>query len=235
MNATKSVHYAQPYSPAADDAGYRDDGCFYVRIDSPETGVTIRPFPTLGDAEAFGNAEPGDWSREYRNHPLPGSSLSTVAVWAATHEARVEQWRAIAAKHESKRPSMAALRKGWFGSLAPRYVAEFSDGTVARVSFWQAKGKGYDFARGRKVAAGSSGKAVVRGFVEHDVPGEPWVRIEDPMTVTAHKVTRPSYKAALAALVAAVGPAGDDSPELAKAYRTAAHALGMQPGAAMAA
>lgn len=235
MSITKSVHYAQSYSPAAADAGYRDEGCFYVRIDNPETGVTIRPFPTLADAEAFGNAEPGDWSRQYRNHPLPGSSLSTVAVWAATHEGRVAQWRAIVAKREATRTTMAALRKGWFGSTSPRYVAEFADGKVARVSFWQAKGKAYDFARGRKVAIGSSGKTITRGFVEHDIPGGEFVRIEDPMTVTEHKVTRPSYKAALAALVEAMGPAVNDSSELAKAYRTAVHALGMQPGAAMAA
>lgn len=152
-------------------------------------------------------------------------ATTNLAVWAATHEERVQQWRDACARHE-RRKTLAQLRKGYSGTTAPRYVAEMSNGEIRRVSFWQAKGKPYDFARGRKVAIGSSPLTVISGHIEHAIPGQATVLMDDPMTTTIAIVKKPSAKAALAALIAAMGAVDETKPELAKAYQAALHALG---------
>lgn len=83
---------------------------------------------------------------------------------------------------------------------APVYEAHFADNTVARMSFWQASGKPYDFARGRKLLAQAYGLPIVNGFVEHDMAGKPWLRERDPafMPQAAVAMPRPSYKAIVA-------------------------------------
>ncbi len=102
------------------------------------------------------------------------------------------------------------MRKSWKrGSYpAPVYVGEFDDGTVARISFWSEAGKPFDFESGRRTLAtiysrpeirhqfnGSrrhtalcesafktyAPRVIVDGYVEHDVPGEPWMRVRDPL------------------------------------------------------
>lgn len=76
----------------------------------------------------------------------------------------------------------------------PVYEAHFSDGTVSRLSFWTERGKPFDLDRARNLFGPGvplvlrdridfpafHGKEVVAGFVEHDVPGKPWLRFADP-------------------------------------------------------
>ena len=223
----KLVRHAQPGSRAAKEAGHFETGCYYVVTADLETGRTVAPaFASIVEAEAHADTLPGDWGRSYTSHPLWGSRFCrNAAVWADTHEGRVKQWQDLCARHNARK-TLAQLRKGWFGSSAPRYVATFTDGSTVRVSFWQAKGKPYDFARGRKVAIGTSGRTIVRGHVEHEIPGQAPVRIEDPMTDSQAKAVAPSYRAVLEALVSAIEQGGPGSPAVASAYGAALERLG---------
>ena len=74
--------------------------------------------------------------------------------------------------------TMAQARKALYPY--PTYQASFSDGTVARMSFWTRAGKPFDFDAGRRACEAHMGAPAIDGYVEHDVPGEPWVRIRDP-------------------------------------------------------
>lgn len=105
----------------------------------------------------------------------------------------------------------------------PVYEAHFSDGTYVRLSFFTPKGKPIDASRGRQLVESltgwtvthlptlcriepglMTGKRLVRGFIEHDVPGQPWVRFLDahfaPYAVETPKAKRVTAKVVLAAL-----------------------------------
>ena len=62
----------------------------------------------------------------------------------------------------------------------PTYESRFADGTVVRMSFWTRAGKPFDFASGRRSCELHRGMMAIAGFVEHDDPGKPWVRVADP-------------------------------------------------------
>jgi hypothetical protein len=107
---------------------------------------------------------------------------------------------------------------------APVYVAEFEDGTVARQSVYHEAGKPYDFDRSRSAVAllwcrsdalpAPVGKPIkdriVNGWIEHDIPGQPWVRIQDPafgsnyQGIEPAKPKRVTAKAVLRELVQAL-------------------------------
>ena len=74
--------------------------------------------------------------------------------------------------------TMAQVRKALYPY--PVYEAHFADNTVARMSFWTKAGKPFDFASGRRCCELHRGMAAIAGFVEHDDPGKPWVRVADP-------------------------------------------------------
>lgn len=91
----------------------------------------------------------------------------------------------------SMSPRMLAAKGTW---PAPVYEAHFSDGTYARQSFWTETGKPFDVDRARGLFRPGTptrehgitrpglfeDKVVVAGYVEHDVPGKPWLRFADP-------------------------------------------------------
>ena len=81
----------------------------------------------------------------------------------------------------------------------PVYECRFQDRTVVRMSFWTRTGKPFDFASGRRCCELHRGMTAVDGFVEHDVPGKPWVRVRDPhFSGEAVEVAKPrSSKTAL--------------------------------------
>ena len=62
----------------------------------------------------------------------------------------------------------------------PVYEAHFADNTVGRLSFWSPRNKPIDFDAGRAISEIIFGKPAVNGFVERDVPGQPWLRVRDP-------------------------------------------------------
>ena len=62
----------------------------------------------------------------------------------------------------------------------PVYECHFQDRTVVRMSFWTKGGKPFDFASGRRSCELHRGMTAIAGFVEHDDPGKPWVRVADP-------------------------------------------------------
>ena len=101
--------------------------------------------------------------------------------------------------------SMAQIRKCVYPH--PVYEAHFSDGTVARMSFWSAAGKPWDFNRGWRVLATAYRKQIVAGYVEQnpDDLREPWVRIADPFftgeAIAPQKRKPKRYKETLAYLV----------------------------------
>ena len=65
---------------------------------------------------------------------------------------------------------------------SPVYECHFADGWVSRLSVWQPLGKPWQFEHFRSCHTSlSRGKPIVDGYLEHDVPGEPWVRIRDPL------------------------------------------------------
>ena len=87
---------------------------------------------------------------------------------------------------------------------APVYEAHFADGSVGRMSFWSKYGQPFDFTRGRQLCESAWGKRTIAGFVEHDTPASPFVRLPDPMQETAPKLKRTTakqYRDALTALV----------------------------------
>ena len=62
----------------------------------------------------------------------------------------------------------------------PVYEAHFADGTVERMSFWTKAGQPFDFVTGRAHCEIATLAPAVDGFIEHDVPGQPWLRVRDP-------------------------------------------------------
>ncbi len=99
--------------------------------------------------------------------------------------------------------SMAQIRKCVYPH--PTYEAHFADGTVARMSFWSAAGKPWDFNRGWRVLATAYRKQIVAGYVEHDDQSKPWVRVADPFftgeAVAVRRRKPKRYKETLAYLV----------------------------------
>ncbi len=91
----------------------------------------------------------------------------------------------------------------------PVYQAEFQDGTIGRMTFYQEAGKPWDFQRGRRLCQQYWGKPVVAGVVEQNFSGhvelsQPWQRIDDPMTaepVKRKRVTAKQLKAMLARMM----------------------------------
>lgn len=74
--------------------------------------------------------------------------------------------------------TMAQARKALYPY--PIYQGIFPDGTVARMSFWTRAGKPFDFAAGRRACEAHRGMPATMGYVEHDDPEQPWIRIADP-------------------------------------------------------
>lgn len=99
----------------------------------------------------------------------------------------------------------------------PVYEAHFSDGTVQRMSFYQTRGKPWDYGRGRRLCQSAhdlrhqNGACIVAGYVEWDETNGPWHRINDPMQEQEVPVKRKNYKAALQSLVAYLDGEHDDS------------------------
>ncbi len=62
----------------------------------------------------------------------------------------------------------------------PVYEAHFADNTVLRMSFWTKAGQPFDFETGRAHCEIAMLSPAVDGFLEHDVPGKPWLRVRDP-------------------------------------------------------
>lgn len=97
-------------------------------------------------------------------------------------------------RHNTTRmlPRQLAVKGMW---PAPVYEGHFSDNTVLRMSFWTEARKPYDLARARRLFAPGvplrictghwlpahlEGKRLVMGYLEHDVPDQPWIRFADP-------------------------------------------------------
>lgn len=91
----------------------------------------------------------------------------------------------------------------------PVYQAEFHDGTVGRMTFYQEAGKPWDFARGRRLCEHYFGKPICAGVVEQNFsgyiePSQPWRRVDDPMMdeqPKAKRVTAKQLKALLARMM----------------------------------
>lgn len=62
----------------------------------------------------------------------------------------------------------------------PVYEAHFADNTVLRMSFWTKAGQPFDFVTGRTHCEIATLAPAVDGFIEHDMPGRPWLRVRDP-------------------------------------------------------
>ncbi len=112
--------------------------------------------------------------------------------------------------------SMTQIRKCVYPH--PVYEAHFSDGTVARMSFWSQADKPWDFHRGWRVLATAYRKPIVAGYVEHDDPAKPWVRIPDPLftgeAMAPQKRKPKRYKDTLAYLVDWIDGEHDDEAAL---------------------
>ena len=135
--------------------------------------------------------------------------------------------------------TLAEVRKGmWPG---PVYEGHFDDGTVGRMSFWSKTGKPFDFGRGRRVVGLCTphrGKQMVAGYVERDVPGEPWMRVPDPFFTNGaveHKaprrrVTAKQLRTVLESLLNTLPLASETggrnltAAQIAQLYRTASEA-----------
>ena len=100
----------------------------------------------------------------------------------------------------------------------PVYEAHFEDNTVLRMSFWTKAGQPFDFVTGRAHCEIATLAPAVDGFIEHDVPGQPWLRVRDPhFSGAAVETVKPRIngvklkKAALAVVERAIIN-GDDTP-----------------------
>ena len=135
--------------------------------------------------------------------------------------------------------TLAEVRKGmWPG---PVYEGHFDDGTVDRMSFWSKAGRPFDFGRGRRVVGlctPNRGKKMVAGYVERDVPGEPWTRVPDPFFTNGaveheaqrKRVTAKQLRTVLESFLNTLPPASEavardlTAAEIARLYRTASEA-----------
>ena len=75
--------------------------------------------------------------------------------------------------------SMARIRRCVYPF--PVYEAHFSDNTYSRMSVWSPLGKPWAFDRFRHVLSKSGRREIVDGYLEHDVAGKPWLRLQDPL------------------------------------------------------
>ena len=62
----------------------------------------------------------------------------------------------------------------------PVYEAHFADNTVLRMSFWTKAEQPFDFDTGRAHCEIAMLSPAVDGFIEHDDPSKPWLRVRDP-------------------------------------------------------
>ena len=62
----------------------------------------------------------------------------------------------------------------------PTYECHFADNRVLRMSFWSKAGQPFDFEAGRAHCEIAMLSPAVDGFIEHDIPGKPWIRVRDP-------------------------------------------------------
>lgn len=119
--------------------------------------------------------------------------------------------------------ALATARKTYGGSHKPAYEAHFTDNTVARFHFASMVGKPFDVKRARTIAARLYPDKVLQyGFIEQDIPGEPWLRIADD-TIETVKPRRVPYKRLLEDLLSAV--ATNDAKAIERARNEAAEAL----------
>lgn len=119
--------------------------------------------------------------------------------------------------------ALATARKTYGGSHKPVYEAHFADNTVARFHFASIVGKPFDVKRARRIAARLYPEKVLQyGFIEQDIPGEPWLRVADD-TVETMKPRRIPYKQLLENLVSAV--ASHDATAIERARNEASEAL----------
>lgn len=119
--------------------------------------------------------------------------------------------------------TMATARKTYGGSHKPIYEAHFTDSTVARFHFAQTVGKPFDVKRARTIAARLYPEKVLQyGFVEQDIPGEPWLRIADSAVETV-RPRRTPYRQLLENLLSAV--TADDAAAIERARNEASEAL----------
>ena len=87
--------------------------------------------------------------------------------------------------------TMSSLRKALCGSAAPTYEAHYADGTARRFTLFQLPDRPLDFERGRTIARRMQpDKELTGGFIEHDLPGKPWIRMADDMGRHAPTKTR---------------------------------------------
>ena len=121
----------------------------------------------------------------------------------------------------------------------PVYEAHFADNTVLRMSFWTKAGQPFEFATGRAHCEIAMLAPAVDGFIEHDDPSKPWLRVRDPrFSGEAVEVAKPRVngaklkKAALAVVERAIIN-GQDMPTIpAKALQDLRQALNLAPQAA---
>ena len=79
----------------------------------------------------------------------------------------------------------------------PVYEAHFADNTVLRMSFWTRAGQPFDFTTGRTHCEIATLAPAVDGYIEHDVPGQPWLRVRDPLfSGAAVEVAKPRINGA---------------------------------------
>ena len=102
----------------------------------------------------------------------------------------------------------------------PVYEAHFEDNTVLRMSFWTKAGQPFDFVTGRAHCEIATLAPAVDGFIEHDVPGQPWLRVRDPhFSGAAVETVKPringvKIKKAALAVVERASINGDDTPTI---------------------
>jgi len=105
----------------------------------------------------------------------------------------------------------------------PVYEAHYADGTYARMSVWQPIKKPWDFERFRRVLQQPMAWSfigppapIVDGYLEHDAPGAPWLRVQDPLFSGAEVLPmkrKPQAKKVLRELLAFLD-GETDNPEI---------------------
>ena len=102
----------------------------------------------------------------------------------------------------------------------PVYEAHFADRKVLRLSFWTKAGEPFDFAAGRAHCEIAMLAPAVDGFLEHDVPGKPWLRVRDPhfsgevVEVVKPRINGVKLKRAALAVVKRATINGHDMPTI---------------------
>jgi len=102
----------------------------------------------------------------------------------------------------------------------PVYEAHFADNTVLRMSFWTKAGQPFDFVTGRAHCEIAMLAPAVDGFIEHDDPSKPWLRVRDPhfsgapVEVAKPRVNGSRLKKAALAVVDRAITNGQDMPTI---------------------